>query len=139
MLILNAATVHDLSKVAHELLNQFSEQRVFALHGPMGAGKTTLIKALCNELDVDDVVVSPTFALINEYRIKNGEPVYHFDFYRINSLSEVFDMGYEEYFYSGHYCFVEWPEKIEQLLPAGFVYINIHVNDGNYTRTIKAR
>lgn len=139
MLILNAATVHDLSKVAHELLNQFSEQRVFALHGPMGAGKTTLIKALCNELDVDDVVVSPTFALINEYRIKNGEPVYHFDFYRINSLSEVFDMGYEEYFYSGHYCFVEWPEKIEQLLPAGFVYINIHVNDGNLTRTIKAR
>jgi tRNA threonylcarbamoyladenosine biosynthesis protein TsaE len=139
MLILNAATVHDLSKVAHELLNQFSEQRVFALHGPMGAGKTTLIKALCNELGVDDVVVSPTFALINEYRIKNGEPVYHFDFYRINSLSEVFDMGYEEYFYSGHYCFVEWPEKIEQLLPAGIVYINIHVKDDNHTRTIKAR
>jgi len=83
----------------------------------MGAGKTTFIKALCRELGVDDIVQSPSFAIVNEYVTATGEPIYHFDFYRIRDVAEVFDIGYENYFYSGNYCFLEWPEKIERLLP----------------------
>lgn len=139
MLTLQAATTSDLGKVASQILNSLPGKRVFALYGAMGAGKTTLIKSLCHELGVLDVVVSPTFALINEYRTRQGEPVYHFDFYRIKSLSEAYDMGYEEYFYSNHYCFIEWPEKIEQLLPTGFVYINIRASESDQTRTINVR
>jgi tRNA threonylcarbamoyladenosine biosynthesis protein TsaE len=139
MLTLQAATPSDLGMVASQILNSFPGKRVFALHGTMGAGKTTLIKSLCHELGVTDVVLSPTFALINEYRTREGEPVYHFDFYRIKSLSEAYDMGYEEYFYSNHYCFIEWPEKIEQLLPLGFVYIDIRSGDSDQTRTINVR
>lgn len=138
MLKLNADSTDDLFAVAKQIINEFPESRVFALSGVMGAGKTTLIKAICRELGVMDVVVSPTFSLINEYRTINGHPVYHFDFYRIKSLTEAFDMGYEEYFYSGNYCFIEWPEKIGQLLPAGFVYINIGFRDDSQTRIIEA-
>lgn len=139
MLTLQAATTSDLVLVARKIINSFPDQRVFAFYGAMGAGKTTLIKAVCHELGVKDVVVSPTFSLINEYSTQQGDPVFHFDFYRIKSLSEAFDMGYEEYFFSGHYCFVEWPEKIEQLLPPGFVYITISFGDGDQTRTISVR
>jgi tRNA threonylcarbamoyladenosine biosynthesis protein TsaE len=139
MLTLKAAKPGDLGKVASEILQHLPDKRIFALYGAMGSGKTTLIKSICKALGVCDIVVSPTFALINEYRTEAGEPVFHFDFYRIKSLAEAFDMGYEEYFYSGHYCFVEWPEKIEQLLPAGFVYINISLADGDQTRTISVR
>ncbi len=139
MLSLQATNVIALQTIAHKIITHFPAQRVFALQGVMGAGKTTLIKALCREIGVKDVVLSPTFALINEYRTGQGESVYHFDFYRIQSLSEAFDLGYEEYFYSGSYCFIEWPEKIGQLLPADCVYIDISVHDDNLTRTIKVQ
>jgi tRNA threonylcarbamoyladenosine biosynthesis protein TsaE len=91
----------------------------------MGAGKTTLIQQLCGQLGVSDFAVSPSFSIVNEYRDPLDVPVYHFDFYRINEIKEVFDMGYEEYFFSGHYCFIEWPEKISELLPPDCVYIRI--------------
>lgn len=139
MLSLQAPTPTDLNGVADRILKFFPGKRVFALYGEMGAGKTTLIKSLCHKLGVEDVVVSPTFSLINEYRTNRGEPVYHFDFYRINSLSEAYDMGYEEYFYSNNFCFIEWPEKIEQLLPPGFVYIEVQLHDSDKTRTITAK
>jgi tRNA threonylcarbamoyladenosine biosynthesis protein TsaE len=96
----------------------------------MGSGKTTLISALCRQLGVADQVNSPTFTLVNEYLRIEGEKVYHFDFYRIKSLSEVFDMGFEMYFYSGNYCFIEWPEKIPGLLPEDTVMISINVTNG---------
>jgi tRNA threonylcarbamoyladenosine biosynthesis protein TsaE len=103
----------------------------------MGAGKTTFIKAICEALDVDDVITSPTFAIVNEYTSnKLGEPIYHFDFYRIKKLDEVYDMGYEDYFYSGNLCFLEWPELIEDLLPEDAVKVTITANEDG-TRNIE--
>ena len=96
-----------------------------AFYAPMGAGKTTFIKALCEELGVEDVITSPTFAIINEYTDGAGEPIYHFDFYRIKKLEEVYDMGCDDYFYSGSYCFMEWPELIEEALPDDVLRITI--------------
>lgn len=114
----------------HEAARQFiaamGDNTVFALYGKMGAGKTTFVKALCQELGVEDVVTSPTFAVINEYRSEiAGELIYHFDFYRIKKLEEVYDMGYEDYFYSGALCFIEWPELVEELLPGNTVKVTI--------------
>jgi len=103
----------------------------------MGAGKTTFIKTICNELGVENMVNSPTFAIINEYFTLAGESVYHFDFYRIKKKEEVLDIGYEEYFYSGNYCFMEWPEKIEELLPENVVYVTINENVDDGSRTIQ--
>ena len=100
-----------------------------AFYAPMGAGKTTFIKALCEELGVDDVITSPTFAIINEYTDGAGEPIYHFDFYRIKKLEEVYDMGCDDYFYSGSYCFMEWPELIEEALPDDVLRITITPQD----------
>ena len=100
----------------------------------MGAGKTTFVKAICEELGVEDVITSPTFAIVNEYEAK-GQPIFHFDFYRIKKLDEVYDMGYEDYFYSGALCFIEWPELIEELLPEDAVKVTIGVND-NDERTV---
>ncbi len=119
-----------LPEVAHQLLNTFSDERFFAFFGKMGVGKTTLIKELCAELGVEDNVCSPTFAIINEYSDRDDEPVYHFDFYRMKSLAEAYDIGYEEYFYSGNYCFTEWTEKIEELLPEHYVRIDITESNG---------
>ena len=96
-----------------------------AVTGPSGAGKTTFIKAVCECLGVTDVINSPTFAIVNEYRSESGELIYHFDFYRIKKLEEVYDMGYEDYFYSGALCFIEWPELVEELLPADAVKVSI--------------
>ena len=107
---------NELGKVASELLNFTDGIRFFCLHGEMGAGKTTFIKALVKELKVNDTVSSPTFSIVNEYETVTGERIYHFDFYRIKSLEEVYDIGYENYFFSGNYCFIEWPEKIKSLL-----------------------
>lgn len=107
------------------LLKTFPEERVFAFYGAMGAGKTTFIKALCHELGSSDNVTSPTFALINEYSTSNGSVIFHFDFYRIKKIEEAFDLGYEDYIYSGNYCFIEWPEMIESLLPEGIVEVRI--------------
>ena len=115
------------------------DRTVFAFYGPMGVGKTTFIKAICEELGVEDVINSPTFAIINEYRSDTtGELIYHFDFYRVNKLSEAEDIGTEDYFYSGALCFIEWPEKVEELLPGDVVAVTLSENaDGSRTVTIQ--
>jgi tRNA threonylcarbamoyladenosine biosynthesis protein TsaE len=114
-------TIRSLSKIdeaARAVLQMIGKSRIICFYGSMGAGKTTLIKAICHELGVKDNVASPTFALVNEYRDKNSNPIYHFDFYRINKIEEVFDFGYEEYFYKSEgLCLIEWPELIEEILP----------------------
>lgn len=122
--------------MARKLLESFPDDRFFAFFGSMGVGKTTLIKEICAELGVKDVVCSPTFAIVNEYAAANGDPVYHFDFYRLKSLGEAYDLGYEEYFYSGYYCFTEWTEKVEELLPENYVRVDIEETDG--VRTLVA-
>lgn len=127
-----------LQKSAQLLLEHFPEERIFAFYGAMGAGKTTFIKALCRELGSADYVTSPTFALINEYSTNGGSVIYHFDFYRIKNLEEAFDLGYEDYIYSGNYCFIEWPEMIELLLPEGIVEVRIKEAE-NGKRQIEAR
>jgi tRNA threonylcarbamoyladenosine biosynthesis protein TsaE len=115
-------TIHE---TAEEFVRGMGDNTVFAFHGKMGAGKTTFIKAICEKLGVEDTINSPTFAIINEYRSNSGELVYHFDFYRINKQEEAFDLGYEDYFYSGSLCFIEWPEKIEDLLPHDTIHVTI--------------
>lgn len=116
-------TIHEAAK---QFVQAMGDNTVFAFYGKMGAGKTTFIKAVCEELGVTDVITSPTFAIINEYRSDIAdELIYHFDFYRIKKLSEVYDMGYEDYFFSGAVCFIEWPELIEELLPGDVVKVNI--------------
>ena len=122
--------IGQLHEVARNLLSSFQEERFFAFFGKMGVGKTTLIKELCSVLGVEDVVCSPTFAIVNEYSTAVGEPVYHFDFYRLKSLAEAYDIGYEEYFYSGCYCFTEWTEKVEELLPEHYVRVEMEEKDG---------
>lgn len=117
----------DLPTIALKILECLNEERIFIFKGPMGAGKTTLIKAFCDVLEVTDVVTSPTFSLVNEYHRETGDPVYHFDFYRIKKLEEVYDIGYEEYFFSNEYCLIEWPEMVRELLPDSYVYVNIEV------------
>lgn len=117
----------ELKTAAKQILADYPDQRVFAFHGEMGAGKTTLIKELCRQMDVQQEVSSPTFALVNEYFSPSQGPVYHFDFYRIETIEEVFDIGYEDYFYSDNYCFLEWPELITELLPENFVYLKIEI------------
>ena len=118
-----------IREAAREFISRMDDRTVFAFHGEMGAGKTTFIKAICEELGVEDVINSPTFAIINEYRSSTtGELIYHFDFYRINKLSEAEDIGTEDYFYSGALCFIEWPEKIEDLLPGDVVDVTIAEN-----------
>ncbi|MCR5239120.1 MAG: tRNA (adenosine(37)-N6)-threonylcarbamoyltransferase complex ATPase subunit type 1 TsaE [Prevotella sp.] len=130
--------INDLEHIreaARQFINAMGDQHVFALYGHMGAGKTTFIKAICEELGVDDVVTSPTFAIVNEYTAADGIPIYHFDFYRIKKLEEVYDMGYEDYFYGDGLCFIEWPEMMEELLPEGATKVQIAENpDG--TRTV---
>ena len=123
---------------ARRLIDQFPGDRVFAFYGKMGAGKTTFIQALCRVIGSGDNVTSPTFALINEYKTQDNVSIFHFDFYRIKSIEEAFDLGYEDYFYSGNYCFIEWPEKIETLLPQNFVEVKIDVVE-NETRIISAK
>lgn len=114
------------------------EKKVFLFYGSMGAGKTTFIRAICEELGVKESINSPTFAIINEYKSGVGEPIFHFDFYRINKEEEAFDFGYEDYFYSGNLCFVEWPEKIENLLPEDAVKVTIQeLPDGSREVTLE--
>lgn len=127
-----------LRKVAAMILDAFPGERIFALTGELGAGKTTLIKVFCELLGVSDIVTSPTFAIINEYKAGNRERIFHFDFYRIDRLEEALDIGLEEYLSSGSYCFLEWPEKIMELLPAGFVRILISRGEGEEEREIEA-
>lgn len=128
-----------IHEAAREFIAAMGDNTVFALYGKMGAGKTTFVKALCQELSVEDVVTSPTFAVINEYRSDiAGELIYHFDFYRIKKLEEVYDMGYEDYFYSGALCFIEWPELVEELLPGNTVKVTIEeLEDGSRKLTME--
>ena len=127
-------SIHD---AAQQFIGAMEDNTVFAFYGKMGAGKTTFIKAICEELGVTDVINSPTFAIVNEYRSdETGELIYHFDFYRIKKLDEVYDMGYEDYFYSGALCFIEWPELVEEVLPGDAVKVIIEeVEDG--TRSVR--
>lgn len=128
--------IDDINEVARQFVDQMGDHKVFAFYGKMGAGKTTFIKAMCEELGVTDVINSPTFAIVNEYMDGKGESIYHFDFYRIKRVEEVYDIGFDEYIYSGNLCLMEWPELIEQLLPEETVRVDIMENpDG--TRVIR--
>jgi tRNA threonylcarbamoyladenosine biosynthesis protein TsaE len=120
---------------ASEIIKFAEDSRIFLFYGDMGAGKTTLIKALCERLGTTETVTSPTFSIVNEYE-GNDERIYHFDFYRLKNETEALDMGYEEYFYSGAYCFIEWPEKIPNLLPDHYISIKISVEDDNLRQII---
>ena len=133
--------IENLEKIreaAREFVANIGDSTVFAFYGKMGAGKTTFIKAVCEELGVEDVITSPTFAIVNEYRSDaSGELIYHFDFYRVKKIEEVYDMGFEDYFYSGALCFIEWPELCEEVLPEDTVKVTIEESsDGTRVVTI---
>ena len=123
--------IEHIGDAARQFVDVIGDHRVFAFYGSMGAGKTTFIKAICEQLGVEDVITSPTFAIVNEYTLNtqhstlNTQQIFHFDFYRIKRLEEVYDMGYEDYFYSGSICFIEWPELIEEILPDDAVRVSI--------------
>jgi tRNA threonylcarbamoyladenosine biosynthesis protein TsaE len=123
-------SLSEINTIAAKFIKAHTDDRIFAFYGSMGAGKTTFIKALCEEMKVLDYVTSPTFALINEYQTENNGAIFHFDFYRIKSLSEAYDFGYEDYFYSTSYCFIEWPELIESLLPKDTIKVHIREVEG---------
>ena len=133
-------TIDDISTIsegAREFIANIGSHTIFAFYGKMGAGKTTFIKSVCEQLGVTDVITSPTFAIVNEYSIPlTGESIYHFDFYRIKKLEEVYDMGYEDYFYSGCLCFIEWPELIEDLLPEDAVKVTITASDDGHREIV---
>lgn len=127
--------INEIAQAAKAFISAIGNNTVFAFYGKMGAGKTTFIKAVCEELGVTDVINSPTFAIVNEYEYGDGETIYHFDFYRIKKEQEVLDIGYEDYIYSGNLCFMEWPELIENLLPDGTVKVTI-AEEADGSRTI---
>ena len=118
-----------LADSAKKLLKHFGEDRIFAFYGPMGAGKTTIIKAICNVLGAIDIISSPSFTLVNEYKTSKGETLYHIDFYRIRKQEEAYDFGIEEYLSGDSYCFIEWPELAEEILPPGTMSIRITADD----------
>lgn len=127
----------DLEQASRMILEAHPDSRILGFYGKMGAGKTTLIKSLCIQLGVIDIVNSPTFSIVNEYRTNKGDAVYHMDFYRLNNREELMDIGCEDYFYSGSYCLIEWPEKFDELLPDNFVYIKIDVDETDNSRMIR--
>ncbi len=121
--------ISELPFLAAKLYAAIQPHKIVLFKGEMGAGKTTLIKEICKQLGVKDSVSSPTFSLVNEYQTSSGEPIFHFDFYRIKNLNEVYDIGYEDYFFSGHYCFIEWPEMIEPLINFPHAFVQLKVKD----------
>ena len=133
-------SLEEIDKVAGDFIQYISESdlesNIFAFYGKMGAGKTTFIKAICKALGVKDIVNSPTFTIINEYRSSRGFPIYHFDFYRINRLQEAFDIGTEDYFAGNGLCLIEWPEKIAEILPEDHIKVTITTNE-DLSRTIE--
>ena len=142
MTTISISDIGQIGEAARQFVENIGDHKVFAFYGKMGAGKTTFIKAVCEELGVSDVITSPTFAIVNEYTIDHSpltihhspQTIYHFDFYRIKRIEEVYDMGYEDYFYSGNLCLIEWPELIEELLPEDAVRVNIKEEaDGSRT------
>lgn len=133
-MILKINTPEEIPQVAKQFIDSMGSDRVFAFNAPMGAGKTTFISEVCRQLGVTDDSGSPTFSIINEYRDKDGKPIYHFDFYRIDDIEEALDLGLDDYFYSGALCFMEWPENIGTLIPEEAVEVSIEVNpDGSRT------
>lgn len=120
-----------LSDAASELIDQIGDRKVVAFYGEMGAGKTTLISEICRQLGINEKVCSPSFAIVNVYKSQECRPIYHFDFYRIKKVEEAYDFGYEEYFYSGELCLIEWPELIEELLPEDTLRLEIVAIDQN--------
>jgi tRNA threonylcarbamoyladenosine biosynthesis protein TsaE len=126
----------ELKPIASALIEYHKDKRIFAFHGEMGAGKTTFIKSICEILEVTDTVSSPTFAIVNEYLTASSASVFHFDLYRIKSWTEMLEIGYEDYFYGGNYCLLEWPEKIVNLLPEETVHVDISVSNDGSMRTI---
>jgi tRNA threonylcarbamoyladenosine biosynthesis protein TsaE len=135
-LVFDCRHLNELPAIAGKILSLYPEERIFIFRGELGAGKTTLIKAICKYLQVSDPTNSPSFAIVNEYNTTNGLKLYHFDFYRLKKLEEVYDIGYEEYFYSGNYCFIEWPELIEEILPEKYMDIKIEWDLNNDSRSI---
>lgn len=127
---INVNSLSDLDQAAISLLDFAGTEKIFVFEGDMGAGKTTFIKALTKALGVKELVSSPTFSIVNEYEGK-GKTFYHFDFYRIKNLQEAYDIGYEEYFFSGNTCFIEWPEKVEELLPENYIKVEIKMINEN--------
>ena len=132
-LVLN--NLSDIDTIAKKFVENMGNRKVFAFYGEMGAGKTTFIKAICGALGVTETITSPTFAIVNEYEKEEGAPIFHFDFYRIKDIDEAYDFGYEDYFYSGNICFIEWPQLVEPLLPENVVKVQIVIED-NEQRTI---
>ena len=130
-------SIEELPQISDLLIGWRDKSNIIAFYGTMGAGKTTLIKNLCLKLGVQDEVNSPTFALVNEYQTDTLDSVFHFDFYRIKSLEEVFDIGYEDYFYGGNLCLLEWPELIDPLMPEHFIKVEITLGDTDTSRRIK--
>ncbi len=120
-------SLHDLEQAAQQLITLCKEKKVVLFYGEMGSGKTTFIKAICKALGVNENTSSPTFSIVNEYLSDTNKVIYHFDFYRLKNEKEGYDMGCEEYFYSGNYCFIEWPEKIPSLIPEQTVSVSIEV------------
>lgn len=138
MLEIKINSLDGIADAARQFVHAMGENKVFAMFGPMGVGKTTFIKAVCEVLGVQDTITSPTFAIVNEYRTDSGEQIFHFDFYRIRKVEEAYDMGYEDYIYSGAVCFLEWPELIEELLPDDAVRVTLtEEEDGTRTITIQ--
>jgi tRNA threonylcarbamoyladenosine biosynthesis protein TsaE len=127
--------LNDLQQVAREVLKEAAGYRIWLFTGEMGAGKTTFIKVICNELGVEDAMSSPTFSIVNEYLARDGKKVFHFDFFRIKNEAEAYDIGAEEYFYTGNFCFIEWPEKVQGLLPADHAHITLKL-ESDTLRTI---
>lgn len=123
-------SLDELKPAAEQLISFGGSEKIFLFYGDMGAGKTTLIKSLCESLGVKEPATSPTFSIVNEYKGESSK-IYHFDFYRLRNQSEALDLGYEEYFYSGNYCFIEWPEKIPDLLPDNYISVNVQVVSDN--------
>lgn len=131
-------SLEEIRTAAKQFIDNIGNRTIFAFYGKMGAGKTTIIKAICEELGVEDVITSPTFAIVNEYTTGEGDPLYHFDFYRIKKLDEFFDMGGEDYFNSGSLCFIEWPELIEDVMPEDTVNVTIEEQpDGSRVLTME--
>ena len=127
--LIKLPSLEALPEVASRVLSYLKESKFFIFKGEMGAGKTTLIKEMCKQLEIIDNISSPTYSIVNEYRSSNEEKIFHFDFYRIEDPAEVYDMGYEEYFYANAICFVEWPEKVDTLLPSELIEVNLKVVD----------
>lgn len=135
MLEIKIKSLDGIADAARQFVDAMGENKVFAMFGPMGVGKTTFVKAVCEILGVEDTITSPTFAIVNEYRTNTGDQIFHFDFYRIRKVEEVYDMGYEDYVFSGAVCFLEWPELIEELLPEDAVRVTLSEEEDG-TRTI---